>query len=257
MTLVVLPYPLIKPGDPKDITQVMANFNAISAVVNGQLADDNIAPSANIDQAKITSGYQPSRLGREGALTNQGLVWDQTNAKWSPQYTLPSSTSRTGTNLQIANSTTETAVVSFTVGAGALSTNRILVVRMGIGIYNNTGSQQSITFRVKYGSTTLFSHTPSFAASAQTRAGVLSYFLSPANSTIAQRLNCKHIISQDPIAIAAGIGDLTQSGGTRTYAGSSSENSSTALTFQVTMQMISANAQFIINRGWYWAAIFS
>jgi hypothetical protein len=40
-------------GQPEDVSQILANFQAIAAVVNGGLDDTNIAPNANIAQSKI------------------------------------------------------------------------------------------------------------------------------------------------------------------------------------------------------------
>jgi hypothetical protein len=236
----------------------MANFNAIAAAVNGQLDDGNIADAANINQAKITAGYPPSKLGNEGALQNQGLIWDQTNARWTPQYSLPSAQSKTGTQIQIINTTVETAIVSFPVPANLLGTNKCLLCRVGIGMLNSTGSNQTVQWRVKYGSTTLLNTTSGYAGSNQMRAGVFSTMLSPLNSTISQRLYARMIMSQDPAAAgAAGFGDLTQSGGARTFSGSSSENSATTLTFSITIQFATASNNLFISRGWYWAAIFA
>jgi hypothetical protein len=55
MTLVAYTYD-IQPGSPEDITQVMANFNTLKAVVNGQLDDANLAAAAGISPAKL-AGY--------------------------------------------------------------------------------------------------------------------------------------------------------------------------------------------------------
>lgn len=55
MTLIAYTYD-IQPGSPEDITQVMANFQTIRAVVNGQLDDSNLAVAAGISAAKI-AGY--------------------------------------------------------------------------------------------------------------------------------------------------------------------------------------------------------
>src|SRR5215831_373279 len=44
------------PGQPEDVTQVLANLQAIQSVVNGSLDNSNIAVGANIDPAKISGG---------------------------------------------------------------------------------------------------------------------------------------------------------------------------------------------------------
>ena len=40
-------------GQPEDVSQVLTNFQAIAAVINGGLDDSNIAPNANIQASKI------------------------------------------------------------------------------------------------------------------------------------------------------------------------------------------------------------
>jgi hypothetical protein len=52
MTLITLPYSPVD-GDPEDISEIMANFNAILAVVNGGLQNDNVAADAAIAHSKL------------------------------------------------------------------------------------------------------------------------------------------------------------------------------------------------------------
>jgi len=44
------------PGQPEDITQVLANLQAIQAVINGGIDNSNIATGANIDPSKLAGG---------------------------------------------------------------------------------------------------------------------------------------------------------------------------------------------------------
>jgi microcystin-dependent protein len=52
MTLVTLPY-RPQPGQTEDISQIMADFDAILSVLNGGITNDNIAPNANISPGKV------------------------------------------------------------------------------------------------------------------------------------------------------------------------------------------------------------
>ena len=54
MTQIVLPYRPVA-GDPEDISQVIADFDSILTVVNGDLRDDNISPSAAIQASKLAA----------------------------------------------------------------------------------------------------------------------------------------------------------------------------------------------------------
>src|SRR5262245_59591191 len=54
MAQVVLPFRPVA-GDPEDVSQIMADFDALLSVVNGGLQDDNIAASAAIAASKIAA----------------------------------------------------------------------------------------------------------------------------------------------------------------------------------------------------------
>jgi hypothetical protein len=60
-------------GQPEDVSQVLANFNAIANVINGNLDNANISPAA---------GITLSRLGQSGAATNNVPIWNGT--AWVP-----------------------------------------------------------------------------------------------------------------------------------------------------------------------------
>jgi hypothetical protein len=52
MTLITLPF-RPAPGDPEDISQLLADFDSILNVVNGDIRNDNISPSAAIAASKL------------------------------------------------------------------------------------------------------------------------------------------------------------------------------------------------------------
>jgi hypothetical protein len=54
MTQVVLPY-RPAPNDPEDVTQIMADFDAIVNVLNGGIKNDNIAADAAIGATKVAA----------------------------------------------------------------------------------------------------------------------------------------------------------------------------------------------------------
>ncbi len=57
MTLVTLPYRTqLAAGQPEDVGQVLANFDAILSVLNGDIRNDNLAAAAAITASKL-SGY--------------------------------------------------------------------------------------------------------------------------------------------------------------------------------------------------------
>jgi hypothetical protein len=67
-------------GAPEDISQVLANFNAIAAVLNGGLDNSNVNASAGIDQLKLALPFMGRNLGwSKGSLPpaspSDGDLW--------------------------------------------------------------------------------------------------------------------------------------------------------------------------------------
>jgi microcystin-dependent protein len=73
MTLVTLPF-RPKPGDPEDVTQIMADFDAILAVLNGGLGGDNISPTAGIPVSKIQPGTEGQVVTTVGGVPVWGSI---------------------------------------------------------------------------------------------------------------------------------------------------------------------------------------
>lgn len=72
MTQLAYPFNL-QNQTPEDVAQVMANFAAIQAILNGDLRDDNLSPLAAIGLSKLAQG---------GAGSGMGLVWS--GSAWIP-----------------------------------------------------------------------------------------------------------------------------------------------------------------------------
>lgn len=87
----------------------------------------------------------------------------------------------------VTNTVTETTVFTHTVQGGTLGTKRALRFS-AYGTYtNNTGANRTVTFRVKYDNTTLYSHiSGNLATNAAARVWSIQGFLSPINSTSSQ-----------------------------------------------------------------------
>jgi microcystin-dependent protein len=61
MTLVTLPY-RPQPGEIEDISQLMADFDAVLTVLNGGIQADNLAPDANIPPSKVPGSMPTGSL---------------------------------------------------------------------------------------------------------------------------------------------------------------------------------------------------
>lgn len=128
MTLITLPY---RPtaGSAEDISQIIADFDAVLAVVNGGLKDDNVHAAAAVALSKLSAvgaadgqpivydgvtdnRWEPGKvhldyLAQSGASTGQIPVWNGT--KWAPASAVPvAKVSRSGAQAISAN--TDTAI---------------------------------------------------------------------------------------------------------------------------------------------------
>jgi hypothetical protein len=56
---------------------------------------------------------------------------------------------------EVVNTTDETTILSYTVTGGTLGTDKSIRLMFGLSFYNNTGGAETITVKVKLGSTTL------------------------------------------------------------------------------------------------------
>lgn len=86
----------------------------------------------------------------------------------------------------VVSSASETTVFSTTITGGDLSTTRQLALSLVGDYLNNTGGQDTLTVRVKYGGTTFFTTTVTLSQSANRRGLDLTFLLSAANSASAQ-----------------------------------------------------------------------
>ena len=97
----------------------------------------------------------------------------------------------------VSGTAAETSIYSYSVPANTLSTDKVLRLTM-VGTYlNNSGANRTVTLRLKYGATTLFSRvTGNVAASATTGSFSAVCYLAAANSTSAQNGACHfHVFS--------------------------------------------------------------
>src|SRR4030095_5932609 len=71
MTQVVLPHRPVA-GDSEDVSQIMANFDAVTNVVNGGLKDDNVASDAKLAANKLAPGVNRQVLETVGTSVAWG-----------------------------------------------------------------------------------------------------------------------------------------------------------------------------------------
>ncbi|HXU02242.1 MAG TPA: hypothetical protein VN903_14855 [Polyangia bacterium] len=165
----------------------------------------------------------PSQLSQGGASTRQGLAWN--GSAWVPS-SLAAITVKTGFNVDINNTTTETDLLTGTTGSGylvipgnslvALGGIRLI---MGGDYLNNTGSNRTIRLKVRVGTAV---GSPSFttystlwdsgvsdtiASNANRRAWKLELDLQALNATNSQNINGEFEMSATNAA-TVGLGSL-------------------------------------------------
>lgn len=134
---------------------------------------------------------------------------------------------------EVVNTTSETAVYSFSVPGGTLSTNRALRLSFVADYLNNDGAGRNLTVSIKLGSTTIFTSGAQSITNNASRYGIEGRCLiSAANATNAQRAASRVLV--------AGAGSVT---GTHVLAAAGwaathnaiAEDSTGSLTLQVTV----------------------
>lgn len=153
----------------------------------------------------------------------------------------------TTTDVTIANTTTETNILSYSVAGGVLSTNNAIRVTMHINslVAGQATGTDTFTFRFKYGGTTLTSQviTPVSGVTG-TYIGKVEFIIAGAGTTSSQ--NGSHVVSLTSGSMIAN-GNLGRYYYSDSAQGTSAIDSTTSQTLLVTGQYGSANASNIAN----------
>lgn len=139
-------------------------------------------------------------------LTNKTLTSPTIN---SPTIATPTGVTyalnRQATTSDVNNSTTETAIYSYSVAGGTLGTTGSLLLSLTGDYLNNTGAGSTLTINIKYGATTIGAYSlGSQAQSANRRSIEIDCVLSAANATGAQMARSR--VSVGATGTATGTG---------------------------------------------------
>ena len=161
-----------------------------------------------------------------------------------------------GTQLVIAGTAAETTLYSFDIGANLLGTNGCVECRLDCDYLNNSGSNKTITLKVKYGATTMYADTTSNIASDVDRAAFSIWVrLSAANSTAAQNVFMQ-TNGGTRVAPTTGISQFGfAAGGTgasipSAMSGTATEDSTLVKTFALTITHSAADANTSFRRNY-------
>ena len=108
------------------------------------------------------------------------------------------------TSQEVINTTTETTIYSFTVPANTLGSDRAIRLTLIGDHLKNIGGADTITIRIKFGATTIFSSVLNTGASADRRAILIEFFLSANNATNAQVASTHYLMGTNNTVGGAG-----------------------------------------------------
>jgi len=214
--------------DPANVAEQLVGETAFQDLTNKRITT---IPSSTITASlKVPAGSAPTSPFHGDIWTTAAAALIRMNGTTqSFQTTLD----RQVTTADVSNSTSETAIYSFSVPGGNLSTNGQLILSL-IGDYlNDTGGGSTLTINVKYGATTIGAFSlGSIAQNAGRRSLQVDCMISAANATNAERSRCR--VSLGAVATATGTGaapGVTQ----EAVHNSITEDSTVAKTLQVTV----------------------
>lgn len=116
---------------------------------------------------------------------------------------------RTGGEGIVQNTTTETAIYSYTIPGGTLGSSRGVWLQLAGAYTNTTGAGRTFTLRVKLGGSTYYADvTPSIASGSPERIWELGLTLKNMNSVSTNRLHGRFELA-DAGTVTTGLGDLS------------------------------------------------
>ena len=145
-----------------------------------------VVPAGSISSSEIATGaVTDTKLATDSVTTAKILNANVTDAKLASSFDKVLAVSTTQT--EVVNDSTEQTVYTLSVPGGTLSTGNIIRVLVRTSYLNNTGSNQNISFRFKYGSSMVTLATVStIGPTATRREGTAEFWLIANNSANAQ-----------------------------------------------------------------------
>lgn len=189
-------------------TLIAANPNKPAGIVSGEAVIYNGTTWVR----STTTNLGLSSIAQGGATSGQVLTWN--GSSWAPSTisAYPQTLERVTAALDINTTVTETDVYSYSVAGNAMGTDKGLRLTLFGDYLHNNGAGDTVTWRVKFGGTTIFQDTENFnaEANANRQPWRLDLNLVNAGATNSQFLNV--LYTRDKASQAApttGIGNAT------------------------------------------------
>jgi hypothetical protein len=209
----------------------------VSTGTDVALADGGTGASLTDPNADRIMFWDDSAGSIDWLTAGTGLTISGTTISASGAAANPSSLNIVTADGTVGNTTTEGNLYSYSVAGGTLGTNGLFTVEGFISILQNRGSTSTSTLRIKYGATTLFTHSLSMTSSATRRWYYVRIWLKGDTATNAQRAV---ILSTSPAGLTTMTGAASMAGDEAT----SAEDSTAAKTFAITIQHDATNSSY-------------
>jgi hypothetical protein len=157
---------------------------------------------------------------------------------------------RESATTDVTNTVTETTIFTFSVPANTLDTTRMLRLTTFGDYLNNNATGSSLTWRIKFGGTTVFADAISVSATSATRRPwCLQVWLASNNGTSSQSMSGTFLCGTAGGA-TTGLGNLDDDEieAVTPFFNTASINQTSAQTFEVTVQWSAASANLSCRR---------
>jgi hypothetical protein len=204
------------------------------------------------DLLVATAATVLTKLGVAGATNGQVLTIDTGEAskmKWASLATAPITLLDYN---NVVNTTSKTAVATFSVPANRLSTNKAAILVAPILLKNNSGSAENPTFDVEFGATSLFSDTIQSRTSSATDRTLYYWVITIQNKGATNSQICTFSCADAHQAASGALANTSVGTGIETNAGdraadlqgynTATEDTTGALTLKISITFSAADA---------------
>ena len=213
----------------------------------------DITASSGTFTTGLTVGTASTDIYDSGITAASGTFTKSLTVSGVPVDIEPDTLEIDNSTLSISNTTSETTLYSFTVPGGTMGPNSTLRFEITGDFLKTPASSHSLTLRIKFGGTTLFADThTSIGPETNVAPVIINIDLNNKDSLSSQFIHGDFTIGNRQTAPTTGIGTITASSfidaTIASALGSSSADTTSDQTFEVTVQFNLADSNYRIRR---------